>query len=276
MKQSGPRSLLARYASPLILGGCLLSGGVFGSAAYEVLAEMGDTTDSPVVIPTPEPGADPNNPSGLDVPPQEPITDEAKGPDNPVIEDAARQLEIDAALPRFFGELGDFVIVEPDTSDNYPCPEDEQLSDEAELTESELYFELPGIHGLVEDGPTGGVVGTTCLDVVRSVSGEITLSEESGSSAYIVRSYFLDPHPQLPILAPASRLELTEFDGLPGLLEFSPEAILNLYCRAFVVQRAAEEGIPGVLLEVSGYLVDCDAVRGLTEELLAQEQFELG
>ncbi len=103
---------------------------------------------------------------------------------------AQKAMEADRAKPRFRGEVGDFVVVEPKTA--YPCPGPDQPL--LNLEQSELPFEFPGA--------VADKAGTeSCQGAVMSIS-------DDGGTTLVGRSYFLGPKLNISFDAPAERLKL--------------------------------------------------------------------
>ncbi|MPZ23863.1 MAG: hypothetical protein GEU28_10015 [Dehalococcoidia bacterium] len=187
----------------------------------------------------------------------------APDPDDPAVEAAKAAIDRDNAEPRFEGATGDFDIVGRDGMSNFPCSDGPQQATAEEALGSELHFLDPLIVGFNGPGPTGGPSVGKCEGVVNTVAGDFT---EGLAQAYVVRSYFVNERAQLPLDVPTERLELTEVEGRPGLLEL-PNQDLVPGCRLFVIERASEPERPGILLEVSGGLT-CDAARDVAVLLL--------
>jgi len=147
------------------------------------------------------------------------------------IERAKQASAADNAKPRFRGELGDFVIVEPGTGAGYPCPEPYQPATNPER--SELYFEFPG----------------AVIDMVGSCQGTIfgiTANVGDGYSM-VGRGYFLGPKLEEPFDAPADRLKLITVGGKPALAELPiPDHFLST-TQVVVIERFPSEEAPGIM-----------------------------
>ncbi len=103
---------------------------------------------------------------------------------------AQKAMEADRAKPRFRGEVGDFVVVEPKTA--YPCPGPDQPL--LNLEQSELPFEFPG-------AVTDKAASESCQGAVMSIS-------DDGGTTLVGRSYFLGPKLDMSFDAPAERVKL--------------------------------------------------------------------
>jgi hypothetical protein len=148
------------------------------------------------------------------------------------VERAKQASEADKAKPRFMGELGDFVIVEPGTTGGYPCPEPYESGTNPE--QSELYFTLPGA---VID-----MVGS-CQGTIFSISAVI---EDEAGGAVVGRGYFLDHKLQEPFDAPADRLKLITVGGKPALAELPIPDDFASVTQVAVIQRFPSEEAPGI------------------------------
>jgi hypothetical protein len=148
------------------------------------------------------------------------------------VERAKQATEEDKAKPRFRGELGDFVIVEPGTTGGYPCPEPYEPGTNPER--SELYFSLPG----------------AVIDMVGSCQGTIfsitAVIEDEAGGAVVGRGYFLDPKLQEPFDAAADRLKLITVGGKPALAELPIPDHFASISQVAVIERFPSEDAPGI------------------------------
>jgi hypothetical protein len=148
------------------------------------------------------------------------------------IERAKEAGAADKAKPRFRGERGDFVIVEPGEGGGYPCPEPYQPGTDPER--SELYFELPG--------STIDMVGS-CQDTIISITANV-----GDGYSRVGRGYFLGPKLEEPFDAPAERLKLITVGGKPALAVLPiPDSFLST-TQVVVIERFPSEEAPGITL----------------------------
>jgi hypothetical protein len=146
------------------------------------------------------------------------------------IERAKQASAVDKAKPRFRGELGDFVIVEPNTASGYPCPEPYQPATNPER--SELYFSFPG----------------ALIDTVGSCQGTVIAITAGIIDGYsmVGRGYFLGLKLEEPFDAPADRLKLMTIGGKPALAELPiPDHFLST-TQVVVIERFPTEQAPGI------------------------------
>jgi len=148
------------------------------------------------------------------------------------IERAKQASAVDRAKPRFKGELGDFIVVEPGTLSNYPCPEGHRPG--ADPERSELYFELPG--------DTMDTVGS-CQGTIISIT--VGMTDEAGG-ALVARGYFLGPKLEEPFDAPAERLKLITVGGKPALAELPVPDCIVCTSQVAVIERFPSEEAPGI------------------------------
>jgi hypothetical protein len=148
------------------------------------------------------------------------------------VERAKQASEEDKAKPRFTGELGDFVIVEPNTWDNYSCPEPYEPATNPE--QSELYFNLPG----------------AVLDMAGSCQGTVTsISMIFPDSADMVgRSYFLGSKFGVSVDAPEDRLKLITVGGKPALAQLPIPDHFASPSHVVVIERFPSEAAPGIMV----------------------------
>jgi hypothetical protein len=167
------------------------------------------------------------------------------------VERAKQASEADRAKPRFMGELGDFVIVEPNTSDNYSCPEPYQPA--TDLEGSELYFSLPG----------------AVLDMAGSCQGTVTsirmIFPDSGDM--VGRSYFLGPKSGGSWDAPEDRLKLITVGGKPALAELPIPDDFASQSQVVVIERFPSEEAPGITVWART-TNDLDKAIALAEEIM--------
>jgi len=197
---------------------------------------------------TPEVGASPE-----EVLPPSPVSEPKGG----AVERAKQATEADRAKPRFRGELGDFVIVEPNTATGYPCPEPYQPGTNPE--QSELYFSLPG----------------AVIDMVGSCQGTIiaiTASVPDGVNAAMVgRGYFLGPKLEEPFDAPAERLKLITVGGMPALAELPVPHCMVCPSQVVVIERFPSEAGPGIAVSART-TNDLDRAIALAEQIMGLRQ----
>jgi hypothetical protein len=194
-------------------------------------------------------------------------TSEAQEPDQATATAAAGQgdfverleqaLEAERAKPRFRGELGDFVIGEPDTSNPYPCPEPYQPGTNPE--QSELYFNLPGA---VID-----MVGS-CQGTIISISASV--ADEAGG-ALVARGYFSGSKLEEPLDAPAERLKLITVGGKPALAELPIPDCMVCPSQVMVIERFPSETAPGITVWART-TNDLDKAIALVEQIMGVQQ----
>lgn len=167
------------------------------------------------------------------------------------VERAKQASEADRAKPRFMGELGDFVIVEPNTMNNYPCPEPYQPATDPER--SELYFSLPG----------------AVLDMAGSCQGTVTsirmVFPDSGDM--VGRGYFLGPKFGVSRDAPEDRLKLITVGGKPALAELPIPDHFASKSQVVVIERFPSEEAPGIMVSART-TNDLDKAIALAEQIM--------
>jgi len=199
------------------------------------IAGCGEESAVETTTPTPEEGAvqtttpTPEAAEGLEGWWLTPIPDVESAIERAKEADAA-----DSAKPRFRGELGDFVIVEPNTASGYPCPEPYQPA--TNLERSELYFSFPG--ALIDPELSGSCQGTVIAITAGIIDGY----------SMVGRGYFLGPKLEEPFDAPADRLKLMTIGGKPALAELPiPDHFLST-TQVVVIERFPSEAAPGIAL----------------------------
>jgi hypothetical protein len=165
------------------------------------------------------------------------------------VERAKEASEADKAKPRFRGELGDFVIVEPGTTGGYPCPEPYQPA--TDLEGSELYFSLPG--GVID-------MAGSCQGTVISISMVV-------DHAMVGRGYFPGPKLEEPFDAPADRLKLITVGGKPALAELPIPDDFASPSQVVVIERFPSEEAPGITVWART-TNDLDKAIALAEEIM--------
>jgi hypothetical protein len=220
-----------------VVGGACPRGGqgAGGGGTPEVQA-------TPEVQPTPE-----------EVLPPSPVAAPKGGP----VDRAKQATEADRAKPRFTGELGDFVIVEPHTGTGYPCPEPAQPGTNPER--SELYFSLAGavIEGV---GSCQGTIFSITASVPDGVNG-----------AMVGRGYFPGPKLEEPFDAPAERLKLITVGGMPALAELPIPDCMVCPSQVVVIQRFPSEEAPGITVWALT-TNDLDKAIALAEQIMGVRQ----
>jgi hypothetical protein len=170
-------------------------------------------------------------------------------------EKAERAMEADNAKPRFRGELGDFAVVEPNTTPGYPCPE--PYGPLVNPEQSELYFELPGA---VIDTATSG----SCQGTVISITAFVP-DETSGTR--VGRGYFASLPLDLSFNAPADRLKLMTVAGKPALAMLPIPDCIACLSEVAVIERFPTEGAPGIT--TWAYTYSLDHAVALVEQIMA-------
>jgi len=217
----------------------------------------------PTAALTPEPSPEPSAaPAGAGA--EAGATAEEVLPPSPVpqgkgdaVERAKQATEADRVKPRFRGELGDFVIVEPHTGTGYPCPEPAQPGTNPER--SELYFSLPGavIEGV---GSCQGTIFSITASVPDGVTG-----------AMVGRGYFLTPKLEEPFDAPAERLKLITVGGKPALAEVPIPDCMVCPSQVVVIERFPSEAAPGITVWALT-TNDLDKAIALAEQIMGVQQ----
>ena len=194
-------------------------------------------------------------------------TSEAQEPDQPTATAAAGQgdfverleqaLAADRAKPRFRGELGDFAIVDPNTSNNYPCPERAQPA--TDIAHSELYISLPGA---VVD------MVSYCQGIFTSITA---LVPAAPSETIVGRGYFLAPRLELNAEAPADRLKLITVGGKPALAEVPIPDCTLCPAQVVVIERFPSEAAPGIFTWART-TNDLDKAIALVEQIMGVQQ----
>jgi len=214
----------------------VVASAIAGGALVVVSQGGGETGTTPEEVPTPSP---------------------VLQPEGDAIERAKQATAADRAKPRFTGELGDFVIVEPNTATGYPCPEPHQPA--ANPEQSELYFSLPG----------------AVMDMVGSCQGTIiaiTASVPDGvNGAMVGRGYFLGPKLEEPFDAPAERLKLITVGGKPALAELPIPDCMVCPSQVVVIERFPSEAGPGIAVSART-TNDLDRAIALAEQIMGLRQ----
>ncbi|MEX1253170.1 MAG: hypothetical protein WEE64_02400 [Dehalococcoidia bacterium] len=183
----------------------------------------------------------------------------------PPLQEIQDALDEDAALGRFSGRLGDFMVYRavdgkgPAEAEVFGCPAEggrtPPVTDEARLKEHELWSDALG--------PTG--IGWSC-------EGEIILVNNEGlegrpGATLLARGYM--PSVPLPIVrdAPAERLQQIEVEGHPALLEQPKKGFPYASASVVVIERYPDASRPGIAVFVIEAPSEEEAVR-LAEELI--------
>jgi hypothetical protein len=209
--------------------------------------------------PTPEPSAAPGG-AGAEVE----ATPEGVLPPSPVsqgkgdvLERAEQAAAADRAKPRFRGELGDFVIVDPATATGYPCPEPYQPGTNPER--SELYFSLPGAVVDMVGSCQGTIIGITA-----------SIADEAGA-AMVGRTYFAGSKVETTFNAPAERLKLITVGGKPALAELPIPDCMLCPSQVMVIERFPSEAAPGITAWART-INDLDKAIALAEQIMGVQQ----
>jgi hypothetical protein len=224
----------------LVLGILLavVASAIAGGALVVVSQGGGETGTTPEEVPTPSP---------------------VLQPEGDAIERAKQATAADRAKPRFTGELGDFVIVEPDAATGYPCPEPYQPA--ANLERSELYFSLPG--AVIDTVGSGSCQGT--IIVVSAL-----IPDEAGE-AMVARAYFPGPKVETTFDAPAERLKLITVGGKPALAELPIPDCMVCTSQVAVIERFPSEEAPGITVWART-TNDLDKAIALAEQIMGVRQ----
>jgi len=190
---------------------------------------------------------------------QEPDQPTATAGQGDFIERLEQTLEADRAKPRFRGELGDFVIVDPNTSNHYPCPEGAQPA--TNIEQSEINFNLPGA---VIDTATSASCQGIFTNINAFVPGE-------PHEAMVGRGYFLAPRMELSVNAPAERLKLITVGGKPALAELPIPDCTLCDSQVMVIERFPTEAAPGIFTWVRT-INDLDRAIALVEQIMGVQQ----
>jgi hypothetical protein len=166
-------------------------------------------------------------------------------------------IQADNAKPRFRGEMGDFVIDEPNKTVNYTCPEPYQPGSNPE--QSELYFDLPGA---VIDS-----VGS-CEGKVISITAGVP---DEGSGAIVGRVYFVGPKFEQSFNAPAERLKLITVAGRPAIAMLPIPDCISCLSEVGAIERFPTEAAPGIVAWAHTYS-GLDKAIALVEQIMAAGQ----
>ena len=175
------------------------------------------------------------------------------------LERAQQATEADRVKPRFRGELGDFVIVEPATATGYPCPEPYQPA--TNLERSELYFSLPG--AVIDTVGSGSCQGT--IIVISAL-----IPDEAGE-ATVARAYFPGPKVETTFDAPAERLKLITVGGKPALALLPIPDCMLCPSQVVVIERFPSEAGPGIAAWART-INDLDKAIALAEQIMGVQQ----
>jgi len=176
------------------------------------------------------------------------------------LERAQQATEADSAKSRFRGELGDFVIVEPNTTaSRYPCPDPAQFA--TNLEQSELYFSLPGA---VIDAEGAA----SCQGIVFTITAFVP---DASDEAMVGRGYFLSPKLELSRDAPAERLKLITVGGKPALAEVPIPDCIVCPGQVAVIERFPSEAAPGIFTWVRT-TNDLGKAIALAEQIMGVQQ----
>jgi len=250
---------VALVAVGIALAAYFASEATDGSSVAQETEEPTATAPAATTEPSPEPSAAPGGAGAEatatpgEVLPPSPVS-QGKGD---AVERAKQATEADRVKPRFRGELGDFVIVEPHTGTGYPCPEPAQPGTNPER--SELYFSLPGavIEGV---GSCQGTIFSITASVPDGVTG-----------AMVGRGYFLTPKLEEPFDAPAERLKLITVGGKPALAEVPIPDCMVCPSQVVVIERFPSEAAPGITVWALT-TNDLDKAIALAEQIMGVQQ----
>lgn len=161
------------------------------------------------------------------------------------------QIEEDNQQPSFRGELGDFLVVEQETS-RRPCPGPfDPIYDLSVIQRSELYSDAFGPEPQAGTCPDGTIVGVISY-------GEDVLSR-----------YYFFGEAQFPSNAPRERLRLLTVAGRPAIAEVPIADALVSSAQLIVIQRFPDGDTPGIALGVVT-VNDLDRAISLAEEILLE------
>ena len=171
---------------------------------------------------------------------------------------AERAAEADMAKPRFRGELGDFVVVEPNTGSGYPCPE--PYGPVVNPERPELYFDLPG--AMIDE-----VGSASCQGVIFSITAGVP--DETGGTL-VGRGYFVSVPLEESFDAPAERLKLITVAGKPALAMLPIPDCITCLTEVVVIERFPSETAPGIT--AWAHTSDLGEAITLVEQIMAAGQ----
>ncbi|MEX1255782.1 MAG: hypothetical protein WEE64_15720 [Dehalococcoidia bacterium] len=191
------------------------------------------------------------------------LAEQGDSPAEPTFASVQAALDADAALGRFSGRVGDFMIyravngVTPPEAEIFSCPGGTPpVTDRDVLRGHELWSEALG--------PTG--IGWSC-------EGELILVNNEGlegrpGTTLLARGYISSAPVPIVRDAPADRLELIEVEGHPAILEERVEGFPYADSNVVVIERYPEGSTPGIAVFVIAAPSEEEAVR-LAKELIA-------
>lgn len=158
-----------------------------------------------------------------------------------------RAADEDKLKPRFFGPLGEFVVVPPNEhfGEGLPCAPDPSRPESSELLPSELNVPDTQQQLVCADGT-----------VVRVYGGRVA------------RAYFIG-QPRVPADAPKERLVLTDVDGRPALAIRAVNEGFGWIL--YVVQREPDGRTPGIVVNVEAFEGGLEAAREAARSILSLE-----
>lgn len=174
-------------------------------------------------------------------------------------EKAEQAAQADMAKPRFRGQLGDFLVVAPNSGANYPCPERYEPATDPER--SELYFELPG--AVIDSVGTGACQGTV-ISVTAGVPDE-------GGGTFVGRGYFVGLPLQQSFDAPAERLELMTVAGRPAIAMLPIPDCIACLTELVAIERFPTETASGITAWAHTY-AGLDRAIALVEQIMAGKE----
>lgn len=175
----------------------------------------------------------------------------------------------EAAKPRFNGTMGDFEVL-PRTEDAlaksglFSCKSGAATVPVSRVDAMAAAGELWSDAFATEEGAAWGCQGEGILLVNnQGMSGETT----TGEDVLLIRGYFSDV--PVPVLrdAPKDRLELTEVEGHPALLEHPIDGYPYGQANLVVIERFPTDGAPGIVVVVERAASAKRAIE-LAEELI--------
>jgi hypothetical protein len=223
------------------------------ATAWQIPTPAAAAEGTPVPTPTPAATATPTLPAE---PSPTPLATSTALPTDLDWEKAEQSAIADNAKPRFRGVLGDFVVVEPNSGSNYPCPE--PYGPAVNLESSEPYFNLPG--AVIDDVEAGACQGTV-VSITAGVPDET-------SGTLVGRGYFLGPKMRVSFDAPAERLKLITVAGKPALAHLPIPDCISCLTEVVVIERFPTEAAPGITAWAHTYS-GLDRAIALVEQIMA-------
>jgi hypothetical protein len=220
---------------------------VAGMALFLVGCDVEKEAEEPDVTPTPAAEASPT-----------PQATSTATPVNLDWEKAERAMEADRAKPRFRGELGDFVVVEPNTGSGYPCPE--PYGPVVNPEQSELYFDLLG--AMIDEVGSG-----SCQGVIFSITAGVA---DGTGGTFVGRGYFVGLPLEESFDAPAERLKLMTVADKPALAMLPIPDCIACLSEVVVIERFPTEATPGVT--TWAHTDSLDKAIALVEQIIAAGQ----